>query len=164
MRTREQILLTRPVLKWLTDVEHGPLSRSHRCRRDPPALDRGRRAHFGRALVAALNHSPPGSEVDIRLTDDDGKSRIDVEDRGQGIAAADLPPFDRMWRGDRNRARDEDRFGLGLSIAERHATLLGATIEVRSEPGSGSVFLWFSVEMEETQTSARACYGSAGAR
>ncbi len=89
----------------------------------------------------AVNHSPSGTTIDLRLTGNGGKVRIDVEDRGEGIAAEDLPHlFDRMWRADRGRARDEGRFGLGLSIAERHAALLGATIEVRSEPGTGSVF------------------------
>ena len=89
----------------------------------------------------AIGHSHSGTAIDIRLADENGKVRIDVEDRGQGIAAEDLPHvFDRMWRADRNRARDEGRFGLGLSIAERHAALLGATIEARSEPGAGSVF------------------------
>lgn len=92
-------------------------------------------------VTNALHHSPPGSEVEVRVSEHDGAVRIDVEDQGEGIAAADLPHiFDRMWRGDRSRTRDEGRFGLGLSIARHHAARLGATIEVRSELRKGSVF------------------------
>ena len=92
-------------------------------------------------ITNALAHSPAGGSVEVRLVERAGTSRIEVEDHGDGIAAEDLPRiFDRMWRADQVRSRGEGRHGLGLAIARRHATLIGATIEVQSEIGRGSVF------------------------
>lgn len=92
-------------------------------------------------VVNALAHSPEGGRIEVRLVERDGRDRVDVEDQGEGIAPEDVPRlFDRMWRADRARSRKEGRYGLGLAIAQRHAALLGAEIEVRSEVGRGSVF------------------------
>ncbi len=63
--------------------------------------------------------------------------RIEVWDSGPGIAAADqaviFEEFRRLGRGGQG-------LGLGLSIAERLAQLLGHRIELRSRPGHGSCF------------------------
>ena len=90
----------------------------------------------------ALAHSPRGSVVTVQLRmDGNGLPRIAVADQGEGIAAEDLPRvFDRLWRADRARTRDQGRFGLGLSIAQRHAHLMDARIEVQSKLGKGSIF------------------------
>ncbi len=66
---------------------------------------------------------------------------IGIWDTGLGIAAADLGTiFDEYHQLD-NKAHDRERgLGLGLSIVKRLADLLGHPIEVRSEPGRGSVF------------------------
>ncbi len=92
-------------------------------------------------VTNALDHSPQGGCVEVRLSATDVSVRVDIEDQGDGIAPEDLPRvFDRMWRGDEVRSRDHGRFGLGLSIAQRHALLLGAEIELHSRVGVGSVF------------------------
>lgn len=63
--------------------------------------------------------------------------RIEVWDTGPGIAAADreliFEEFRRLGRGGQG-------LGLGLSIAERVARLLGHPITLRSWPGRGSCF------------------------
>lgn len=89
----------------------------------------------------AIAHSPRGEKVEIRVLGELGGPRIEVEDRGEGIAPEHLARiFDRLWRADPARSRKDGRYGLGLAIARRHAGLLGASIEVASELGRGSVF------------------------
>ncbi|WP_454859082.1 chemotaxis protein CheB [Rhizobium binxianense] len=66
---------------------------------------------------------------------------IEIWDTGVGIADQDLQPiFDEYHQID-NAARDRSRgLGLGLSIVQRLASLLGHRVHVRSQVGKGSVF------------------------
>ncbi|NUB22920.1 hybrid sensor histidine kinase/response regulator, partial [Azospirillum formosense] len=67
--------------------------------------------------------------------------RVEIWDSGQGIAAAELGTIWEEFYQIGNPARDGSRgAGLGLSIAERTARLLGHPLEVRSRLGHGSVF------------------------
>lgn len=70
-----------------------------------------------------------------------GMLRIEVCDTGAGIAEQDLAAiFDEYHQLD-NPARERSRgLGLGLSIVQRLATLLGHPVQVRSRPGKGSIF------------------------
>jgi two-component system CheB/CheR fusion protein len=67
--------------------------------------------------------------------------RIEVWDTGIGIPPAQLNTIFEEFRQLDNVARERSRgLGLGLSIAQRLADLLGHTIDVRSRPDHGSVF------------------------
>ncbi|QCO17871.1 hybrid sensor histidine kinase/response regulator (plasmid) [Azospirillum brasilense] len=67
--------------------------------------------------------------------------RVEIWDSGQGIAKAELGTIWEEFYQIGNPARDGSRgAGLGLSIAERTARLLGHPLEVRSRVGRGSVF------------------------
>lgn len=70
-----------------------------------------------------------------------GMLRIEVWDTGIGIAREDQQAiFDEYHQVD-NAARERSRgLGLGLSIVRRLGVLLGHSVQVRSEPGRGSVF------------------------
>jgi len=67
--------------------------------------------------------------------------RIEVWDTGVGIAAAELEAVFNEYHQIGNAARERSRgLGLGLSIVQRLAGLLGHKVSVRSRPGKGSVF------------------------
>lgn len=67
--------------------------------------------------------------------------RVEIWDSGQGIAKAELGTIWEEFYQIGNPARDGSRgAGLGLSIVERTARLLGHPLEVRSRVGRGSVF------------------------
>jgi two-component system CheB/CheR fusion protein len=70
-----------------------------------------------------------------------GVVSIEVWDTGVGIPEKEYQSiFEEYYQLD-NVARERSRgLGLGLSIVQRLATLLGHRIDVRSEPGKGSVF------------------------
>lgn len=70
-----------------------------------------------------------------------GVLSIEVWDTGIGIPPADLPLVFEEYRQLDNAARERTKgFGLGLAIVHRLAGLLGHPLQVRSEPGRGSVF------------------------
>ncbi len=75
----------------------------------------------------------------IYSADEDGGVRVDVEDRGVGIAAEDIPKiFDEFVQ--LQKTHNEQGTGLGLPISSRLATLLNGKLEVESTPGEGSTF------------------------
>lgn len=89
----------------------------------------------------ALRHTPEGQFVVLAAAASDGHLRIVVEDTGPGIAPEDLPHvFERFYRTDRSRHRDDGGTGLGLAIARSIIEAHGGRIWVDSEPGDGATF------------------------
>jgi two-component system, OmpR family, sensor histidine kinase BaeS len=104
--------------------------------------DRDRMAQvLGNLLGNALRHTPEGQLVVLGATAMDGHVRIVVEDTGPGIAPEDLPHvFERFYRTDRSRHREDGGSGLGLAIARSIVEAHGGRIWVDSEPGEGATF------------------------
>jgi two-component system, OmpR family, sensor kinase len=105
----------------------------------------GDRDHLLQAVTAlvinALRYSEPDSPIDLRLRCEAGRARIEVVDRGSGIAEAELPHvFERFYRTDRARSRAQGGSGLGLSIVDAIVRAHGGTCGVESELGVGSTF------------------------
>ncbi|MCD8186296.1 MAG: ATP-binding protein [Rikenellaceae bacterium] len=66
---------------------------------------------------------------------------IEVEDNGIGISEADQKRlFERFYRVDKHRSRDEGGSGLGLTIVKHIIEAHRTQLSVRSEPGKGTVF------------------------
>ncbi len=103
-------------------------------------------------LDNALKYSPAGSEVRLRLIQEDARVSVSIEDAGAGISAADLPHiFERFYRAGESR----EGHGLGLALADHIARAHGATIEVRSTEGASSVFrVSFAASVSITSASA----------
>ena len=87
----------------------------------------------------ACKYSPPGTPITIRLLAVGKTARVDVEDQGCGIAAADLPYlFTPFFRSLETRRLGIEGVGLGLSIARRLAQAFGGELTVTSQVGQGS--------------------------
>jgi two-component system, OmpR family, sensor kinase len=92
-------------------------------------------------LDNAIKYTPEGGKVRISATREDGQAAISVSDSGIGIEPEVLPHiFERFYRGDSARARDEHGSGLGLAIADWIVRAHNGEIRVTSEPGKGSTF------------------------
>jgi len=90
----------------------------------------------------AIKYSPRGGAIGIDVRrHPDGRAVIEVSDEGPGIPEAHRSKvFERFYRVDKARSRDEGGAGLGLSIALWAVTAHGGGIEVSSEEGRGSTF------------------------
>ncbi len=91
----------------------------------------------------AIQYTPAGSKVMMRLSKDENFGRLEVSDTGPGIPAQDLPHiFERFYRGERSRKRSPTSgFGLGLSIAYWIVKNHNGTIEAQSQEGKGTTFI-----------------------
>lgn len=99
-------------------------------------------------LENAARYSDPGTPIVVQLAGDSTSASITVTDRGIGVEDSDIPHlFEPFYRSQAARGRAASGVGLGLSIAQRLARALGATIEVSSRPGEGSAFTirWNSI-------------------
>ena len=93
-------------------------------------------------LDNAIKYTLPDGLLEVTLnTEVPGYAICQVKDTGIGISEADLPHiFERFFRSDRARSREEGGAGLGLAIAEWIARVHHGSIEVESVLGSGSTF------------------------
>ena len=118
----------------------------------PPALvDAGRVEQVLQNLLHnAVRHTPPGGIVAVAVTMEDGTDGTDgtdggvalrVRDTGEGIAADDLPHiFERFYRAEQARSREEGGAGLGLALVKELTEAMGGSVAVESAPGEGSCF------------------------
>jgi signal transduction histidine kinase len=92
-------------------------------------------------LENAIRYTPEGGRVQLNVEDSSRELRIQVADTGIGI-----PPetathvFERFYRGDQARSRQNGGFGLGLSIVKWIAESHNGSVELSSKPGLGSTF------------------------
>ncbi len=91
-------------------------------------------------LSNAVKYNRPGGRVDVRVSQEGTRTRIDVTDTGLGMDAAQVgalfQPFNRLGR-DQSGVEGT---GIGLVIARGLATLMAGTLTATSQPGAGSVF------------------------
>jgi signal transduction histidine kinase len=89
----------------------------------------------------ALKFTERGQVIVSAKAEDEGRVRISVADTGIGIAAADQERiFEDFYQVDSPIQRRFQGTGLGLPLTRKLAGLLGGKVELRSEPGKGSVF------------------------
>jgi len=100
-------------------------------------------------LANASVHTPPGSEIDVKISQESLGVALSVSDNGPGLSEeAQSKIFQRFYRADPSRARvDGEGSGLGLSIVDAVMRAHGGSVSVRSAPGQGANFtLFFPVE------------------
>jgi signal transduction histidine kinase len=87
----------------------------------------------------AIKYTPRGGRVDVTVGRAGRKARITVSDTGAGIGPESLPHlFDRFYRVDKARSRDDGGTGLGLAIAKEITEAHGGTISADSGLGKGT--------------------------
>jgi len=115
-------------------------SAARQVRADPDAL----RQILTNLFDNALRHTPPGGRITVTAEAGSGGVTIAVTDTGSGIASEHLPRiFERFYRADPGRSRDEGGTGLGLAIVKHLMEAHGGRVEARSTLGVGTTILLF---------------------
>ena len=84
-------------------------------------------------LSNALRHTPEGGEVNARVQEQAEGVEVVVEDSGPGIRPEDLPRiFERFYRADTSRSRQQGGTGLGLAIARQLALAHGGDLRAEN--------------------------------
>ncbi|MGM7636081.1 sensor histidine kinase [Bacillus sp. Hm123] len=90
-------------------------------------------------IFNAIKHNPSGTTVTIRFSHSKDGLYIWIEDNGIGMDEDTMEQlFERYYRGTNTDERIEGA-GLGMSIAKQIATLHGASVNVRSQVGKGTI-------------------------
>ncbi len=92
-------------------------------------------------VVNSIRYGKKDGETRIRIKNGGDTITVEVADNGIGIAAEHLPRlFERFYRVDKGRSREQGGTGLGLSIVKHILEAHHQSIHVMSTLGAGSVF------------------------
>lgn len=110
-----------------------------------PIFVEGDKVKIGQVLTNLISNSiaygNEGGETSVRFYIFNDIITVEVSDNGLGIDESHLPRlFERFYRVEKSRNRNEGGSGLGLAIAKHIIESHGQTITVRSTPGIGSTF------------------------
>ena len=102
---------------------------------DPEAL----RQIFTNLFDNALRHTPEGGRIRVTAEREGDETVVRVSDTGSGIPSDHLPRiFERFYRVDPSRSRQEGGTGLGLAIVKHLVEAHGGRVEADSELGRGT--------------------------
>lgn len=126
-------------------VERLRIGARSRIEIDPALIVRADRQMFGQALANLLDNavrfSPADGEVVISARVSDGEVVVSVRDHGPGIAPEHWERvFERFYKVDPARSRQEGGTGLGLAITKHLVQAQGGRIWTEAGPESGQVF------------------------
>ena len=95
---------------------------------------------LGRLMLSAIERTPHGGRVALRITAQDGQLRVQVQDGDgeQAAHAAERVPRDLAWLPGPSEARDP-KVSLDLALAQRLVEMHGGFIVLEGRPGQGSL-------------------------
>lgn len=99
------------------------------------------RQAFRNLIGNAIKYTPQGGRIQVRAELEAKQVRVEVEDNGFGIPAADLPfIFNRFYRVRSGKPSEVEGNGLGLAIVKSLVEEHGGDINVKSEVGKRTCF------------------------
>lgn len=103
-------------------------------------------------LENALQHTPSGTPVEVLVGAEGREAVILVRDHGAGIPLPERPKiFERFYRADASRGRENGGSGLGLPIVAAIAEAHRGRVGVGDTPGGGATFI-VRLPLAETST------------
>jgi heavy metal sensor kinase len=108
-----------------------------------PAKVRGDEARLKQVVVNlldnAIKYTPDGGDITITVSIFDHKAVLTITDTGIGIPTEALPHiFERFYRADKVRSREQGGAGLGLAIVRAICQAHGGTVEIESTEHKGT--------------------------
>lgn len=93
-------------------------------------------------LINAIKYSGNSNEITITWAQGADFVNLKVKDNGPGISTEHQDRiFERFYRLDKGRNRDQGGFGLGLALVKHHMLNHGGSVKLISEPNNGSEFI-----------------------
>jgi two-component system, OmpR family, phosphate regulon sensor histidine kinase PhoR len=140
------VALTREVIELLeTKAKHKDIKLWSKIRDDKPVIVEGDKERIRQVLINLLDNSIKygieGGKTTISYFDMDENFLVEITDNGLGIEEKDIPRlFERFFRVDKSRSREQGGSGLGLAIVKHIIEAHHQTINVRSTIGVGTTF------------------------
>jgi signal transduction histidine kinase/CHASE2 domain-containing sensor protein len=92
-------------------------------------------------VTNAIKYSPSGTQVEVAVSNGDGRVSFHVQDQGFGIPEDEVGKiFDKFYRRVNKETLDQSGFGLGLAFVKEVAARHGGEVTVESKVGKGSLF------------------------
>jgi two-component system phosphate regulon sensor histidine kinase PhoR len=137
-----QALVSDVAIDWRLQAKEKRIQFSAECAGDTPEFDADAvriEQVLNNLVENALKYTDAGGSVRLRVGPCAGGIEFRVEDTGAGIPPQDLPHiFERFYRADKARTREQGGTGLGLSIVKHITQLHGGTIRADSTYGKGT--------------------------
>ncbi len=95
-------------------------------------------------ILNAINYSPQGGKVELKITHENNRVLVQVRDEGVGISAEELPDiFYSYYRAKNASQAEHDGLGVGLYLCKRIINQHGGNIWAESRLNEGSTFsIW----------------------
>jgi signal transduction histidine kinase len=101
----------------------------------------------------ALRYTPAGGQITLETSRENGGVALRVRDTGSGIPNEHLPRiFERFYRADPHRSREEGGTGLGLAIVRHLIEAHGGHVSAESDLGAGTVVSCWLPEESDTRS------------
>ncbi len=92
-------------------------------------------------LRNAIKFTSNGGQISMKVFQSNEKICIEIKDNGIGVPQEKLETiFDRFYQVDGANTRKEGGAGIGLAVTRELVNLLKGSIEVKSNPGLGTIF------------------------
>ncbi len=132
---------------------------AHTVHADPSRLEQV----LSNLVDNAIKYGRPGGRVVVGARNtDDAKVEVSVRDDGVGLPPEALERvFERFYRVDKARSREQGGTGLGLAIVKHMVQGHGGKVWARSEPGKGATF-YFTLPATEPTENGKVGKGESG--
>lgn len=130
---------------------------SIQCVAQSPVMVQGDRSRIKQVIVNlldnAIKYTPAGGLIRLSVFARSAEAVCEVTDNGIGIPPEALPQvFDRFYRVDAARNRDQGGAGIGLSIVKAICLAHGGRVDAESRTGGGSTFRFFIPRVTDEHT------------
>ena len=114
--------------------------------------DKGKMSQVLYNLISnSIKYGKKGGITKISCHQSPGDCRVIIKDNGIGVSEKNIPRlFERFYRVDKSRSREQGGTGLGLAIVKHIVDAHGQTINVQSAIGKGTEFV-FSIERAKSK-------------
>ncbi|WP_270179903.1 sensor histidine kinase [Alkalihalobacillus sp. CinArs1] len=105
-------------------------------------------------ITNAIRYTPEEKKITVAMQEREDAIVVSISDEGVGISPEEqVRVFERFYKVDKSRTRNQGGNGLGLSIARKIIHLHQGSVEIESDIGIGTTFLVTLPQIKKTHKS-----------